>query len=134
MLDSNWNKLVVCKFYHTAHRFYARVQSSTCTTYDKYLWENKNDRANCEIGYYKGKLSSFIVKKIFIEFRLKSEFFKGFTNLFVFDFLFTIIKKSYDLLWWRKCSLTLDYVIGWHVLKDMSKSLKYTSCSLMYQF
>ena len=84
MLDSNWNKLVVCKFYHTAHRFYARVQSSTCTTYDKYLRENKNDRANCEIGYYKGKLSSFIVKKIFIEFRLKSEFFKGFINFICF--------------------------------------------------
>ena len=29
----------------------------------------------------------------------KSEFLKGFGTLFVFGFLFTIIKKSYDLLW-----------------------------------
>ena len=47
---------------------------------------------------YKGKLLSFIVKKMFIEIGLKkSEFLKGFLNLFVFGFLFTIMKKNYDL-------------------------------------
>ena len=34
------NKLVVCKFYHTVHRFHARVQSPTWTTYGKYLQES----------------------------------------------------------------------------------------------
>ena len=29
-----------CKFYLTVHRFHARVQSSTCTTYSKYLRKN----------------------------------------------------------------------------------------------
>ena len=31
------NKLVVCKFYLIVHRFHARAQSLTCTTYGKYL-------------------------------------------------------------------------------------------------
>ena len=35
----NSNKLVVSKFHLTVHRFHARVQSSTCTTYGKYLRE-----------------------------------------------------------------------------------------------
>ena len=47
---------------------------------------------------YKVKLSSFIVKKKPIEIVFKkSEFLKGFFNLFVSGFLFTIIKKNYDL-------------------------------------
>ena len=36
----------------------------------------------------------------------KSEFLKGFFNLFVLGFLFTIRKKKY-VLWGRKCSLKL---------------------------
>ena len=37
---------------------------------------------------------------MFLEIGLrKPEFLKGFFNLFVFGFLFTIIKKNYDLLW-----------------------------------
>ena len=40
MLDSNQIKLGGCSFYLTVHRFHARVQSLTCTTYGKYLWEN----------------------------------------------------------------------------------------------
>ena len=39
MLDSNQNKLVVCKFYLTVHPFLDRVQSSTCTNYCNYLRE-----------------------------------------------------------------------------------------------
>ena len=36
---------------------------------------------------------------------------------------------------WRKCSLKLDYAIEWRMfLKTMSKSLRYTWWSLMYQF
>ena len=34
------NKLVVCKFYLTVHRFHVSVQSPTCTTYGKYLQES----------------------------------------------------------------------------------------------
>ena len=37
MLDS---KLVFCMFYVTVHRFLARVQSPTCTTYEKFLLES----------------------------------------------------------------------------------------------
>ena len=40
-----------------------------------------------------------------------------FSNLFVFDCLFTIIKKNYDLLWWRKFLLKLGYGIQWHDFK-----------------
>ena len=36
----------------------------------------------------------------------KSEFLKGFCNLFALGFLFTIRKKKY-VLWGRKCSLKL---------------------------
>ena len=55
--------------------------------------------------------------------------------LFVFGCLFTIIKKNYGLLWWRKCALKEDYVIQWCIfLKGRLKSLIYTWWSLMYQF
>ena len=40
MLDSNQNKLIVCKFYLIIHHLHARVQSLTCTTYGKYLRES----------------------------------------------------------------------------------------------
>ena len=50
----------------------------------------------------------------------KSEFLKGFFNLYVFGFLFTIINKNYDLLWWRKWSLKLDYVRWRMFLKGIS--------------
>ena len=49
----------------------------------------------------------------------KSEFLKGFCNLFVFGFLFTIIKKNYDrmvkkmFIQIRLCNLT--YVFKGHV-------------------
>ena len=40
-----------------------------------------------------------------------------------------------SLFRWRKSSLKLDYVMEWRMfLKGMSKSLKYTWWSLMYQF
>ena len=59
-----------------------------------------------------GGLLLFIVKKMLIETGFKEVcVLKCFLNLFVFGFLFTIIKTKYDLLWWRKCSLKLDYVI-----------------------
>ena len=50
---------------------------------------------------YKGKLSSFIVKKKSIEIGFKEvcEFLKGFFDLFVFGSLFTIIKKNYDIFY-----------------------------------
>ena len=46
ILDGYWNKLL-CKFCITVRRFHARVQSSTCATYEKC----DNGRANSEIGY-----------------------------------------------------------------------------------
>ena len=49
------------------------------------------------------KISSFIVK-IFIEIGFKEVWVFQKVFLFVFGFLFTII-KTLDLLWWRKCSL-----------------------------
>ena len=39
ILDSNWNKLV-CNFHITVCHFHARVQSSTSTTYGKFLPES----------------------------------------------------------------------------------------------
>ena len=39
--------------------------------------------------------------------------FLYFSNLFVFGCLFTAMRRNYDLLWRRKCSLKLDYVIQW---------------------
>ena len=61
--------------------------------------------------------------------------FLYFSNLFVFGCLFTTMRRNYDLLWWRKCSLKLDYVIQWRmIVKGMSKLLKHTWWSLMYQF
>ena len=47
-----------------------------------------------------------------------------YSNLFVFGDLFTIIKKNHDPLWWRKCSLKLDYVIQWRVFKGHVKIVK----------
>ena len=66
----------------------------------------------------------------------KSEFLKGFFNLFFSGFLFTIIKKNYDLLWSKKMliEIRLYNLMTYMVLKGMSKSLKYTWGSLMYQF
>ena len=46
ILDSYWNKLL-CKFCITIRHFHARVQSSTCTTYEKC----NNGHANSGIGY-----------------------------------------------------------------------------------
>ena len=61
--------------------------------------------------------------------------FLYFSNLFVFGCLFTTMRRNYDLLWWTKCSLKLDYVIQWRmIVKGMSKLLKHTWWSLMYQF
>ena len=54
ILDSYWNKLL-CKFCITVRRFHARVQSSTCATYEKC----NNGRANSEIGYTTDCLYSF---------------------------------------------------------------------------
>ena len=54
ILDSYWNKLV-CKFCITVCRFHARVQSSTCVTYE----ECNNDRANSEISYTTDNYYSF---------------------------------------------------------------------------
>ena len=43
--------------------------------------------------------------------------------------------KETLIIRWRKCSLKLDYAIEWRMfLKTMSKSLRYTWWSLMYQF
>ena len=46
ILDGYWNKFL-CKFCITVRRFNARVQSSTCATYEKC----NNGRANSEIVY-----------------------------------------------------------------------------------
>ena len=54
ILDGYWNKLL-CKFCITVRRFHARVQSSTCATYEKC----NNGRANSEIGYTTDCLYSF---------------------------------------------------------------------------
>ena len=54
ILDGYWNKLL-CKFCITVRRFHARVQSSTCATYEKC----NNGRANSEIGYTTNCLYSF---------------------------------------------------------------------------
>ena len=54
MLDSYWNKLLR-KFCITVRRFNARVQSSTCATYEKC----NNGRAKSEIGYTTDYLYSF---------------------------------------------------------------------------
>ena len=92
----------------------------------------------CFFYNYKGKLKSLIVKKMLLKLDLKkSEFLKCFfffCNLFIFDFLFTIMKKNYDLLWWRKCLLKGDYVTYYLLSRGISNLLKYTWWSLMYQF
>ena len=56
------------------------------------------------------KLSSFIVKKMFVEIGIEKvfkevfkEFLKGFFK-FVFGFFYNY-KEKLDVLWWRKCSL-----------------------------
>ena len=54
ILDGYWNKLL-CKFCITVRRFHARVQSSTCTTYEKC----NNGRVNSDIGYTTDCLYSF---------------------------------------------------------------------------
>ena len=54
ILDGYWNKLL-CKFCITVRRFHARVQSSTCATYEKC----NNGCANSEIGYTTDCLYSF---------------------------------------------------------------------------
>ena len=54
ILDSYWNKLL-CKFCITVRRVHARVQSSTCPTYEK----SNNGRANSEIGYTTDCLYNF---------------------------------------------------------------------------
>ena len=54
ILDSYWNK-PLCKFCITVHCFHARVQSSTCATYQRC----NNGRANSEIGYTTDCLYSF---------------------------------------------------------------------------
>ena len=38
----------------------------------------------------------------------KSGLLKGFFNLFVFGFLFTIIKKTYDLLWFMVIKMFIE--------------------------
>ena len=51
------------------------------------------------------------------------------SNLFVFN------DKEKLIFWWRKCSLKLDYGTEWRMfLSAMSKSLRYTWWSLVYQF
>ena len=54
ILGSYWNKRL-CKFCITIRRFHARVQSSTCPTYEK---SNKG-RANSEIRYTTDCLYNF---------------------------------------------------------------------------
>ena len=54
ILDSYWNKLL-CKFCITVCCFHAKVQNSTCATYEKC----NNGRANSEIGYTTDCLCSF---------------------------------------------------------------------------
>ena len=54
ILNGYWNKLLF-KFCITVRRFHARVQSSTCATYEKC----NNGRANSEIGYTTDCLYSF---------------------------------------------------------------------------
>ena len=54
ILDGYWNKRL-CKFRVTVHPFHARVQSSSCTTYEKC----NNGRANSEIVYKTDCLYSF---------------------------------------------------------------------------
>ena len=54
ILGSYWNKLV-SKFCVTVYRFHARVQRSTCATYEKC----NNGRVNSEIGYTTDCLYSF---------------------------------------------------------------------------
>ena len=44
-----------------------------------------------------------------------------FSNLFVFRSFFTVMKKNYDLFWWRKCLLKLDHVIQWRNFKGHAK-------------
>ena len=51
---SYWNKLI-CKFCITVRRFHARIQSSTCATYEKC----NGGRGNSEIGYTTDCLCSF---------------------------------------------------------------------------
>ena len=58
--------------------------------------------------------------------------------LFSAIYLFSDVSFNYKeklIFRWRKCSLKLDYAIEWRMfLKTMSKSLRYTWWSLMYQF
>ena len=54
ILDNYWNKLFY-NFCITVCRFYARVQSWTCATYEK----SNNGHANSEIGYTTDCLYSF---------------------------------------------------------------------------
>ena len=61
-LGSYWNKLLF-KFCITFSRFHARVQSSTCATYEKC----NNGRANSEIGYTTDCLYSFWDRQKYLE-------------------------------------------------------------------
>ena len=54
ILNSYWNKLL-CTFCITVRLFHARIQSSTCATYEKC----NNGRMNSKIGYTTDCLYSF---------------------------------------------------------------------------
>ena len=83
MLDSNYNKLVVCKFYLTVHRLHARVQNSICTTYGKYLRESKMAMLTLKSGIHTNDSTMceyFCIGSI--DFMLKGNSLLDHTNLF----------------------------------------------------
>ena len=66
ILDSNWNKFVIYKFYTTVRCFHARDQSSTCTTYGKCMLKSimaaltpkLQAWKNCALDAYRTRLSA----------------------------------------------------------------------------
>ena len=95
ILDGYWNKLL-CKFCITVRRFHARVQSSTCATYEKC----NNGRANSEIGYTTDCIYSFLDRQK-AEFCMLYSFVGTITNIYLAEKKLVIVnwpiegKKQY---------------------------------------
>ena len=62
ILEKKEDKLAVYKFYLAVYRFYARVQTLTCTTYDKYLRENIMAVLTLKSGI--GAVAKFVIESL----------------------------------------------------------------------
>ena len=62
ILEKKDDKTAVCKFYLAVYRFHARVQTLTCTTYDKYLRENIMAVLTSKSGI--GAVAKFVIESL----------------------------------------------------------------------